>query len=157
METSCNYELNMGWIEFGEKEIIFSSKKLFGERNKFYITDYYNIKLIDFEKGSGMGSGYLRFTTSSLIIETKDKKFKFKNIANSKIDKIREIIDKRKGNPDYSSEQKIKGIDSSDFETLKEHNIKSNKKISSLLWGISITITVLCIFWWLFGSCGIRL
>ena len=141
METSCVYELNMGWIELGEKEIIFSSKNLFGERNKFYITDYYNIKLIDFEKG---------ITTSSLIIETKDKKFEFKNIANSEIDTIREIIDKRKGNPDYSSEQKIKGI-----EILKEHNIESNKKSSSLMWaGISIIIAVL-IFWWLFRSCGI--
>jgi len=141
MEIYCIYENNAGWIKLDEKEIIFSSKKLLGEWNKFYITDYYNIKYFDIEKG---------ITASSLIIETKDKKFAFTGIANSGIDTIKKIIDERKGNPDYSIEQKIKGI-----EILKERNIESNKRSNTLMWaGISLIIIVI-IFWWLFRSCGI--
>ncbi|OFW47183.1 MAG: hypothetical protein A2163_04025 [Actinobacteria bacterium RBG_13_35_12] len=141
MEVYCIYENNAGWIELNEKEIIFSSKKLLGEWNKFYITDYYNIKYIDIEKG---------ITTNSLIIETKDKKFAFTGIANSEIGTIKKIIDKRKGNLNYSTKQKIKGI-----EILKERNMESNKRSNTLIGaGISLFFIVL-VFWWLARSCGI--
>ena len=62
----------MGWINLDEKLITFSSKKIFGEWNKFYVTDYYNVKYIDIEKGIYALIICFNYLHRSLIKQIKD-------------------------------------------------------------------------------------
>jgi hypothetical protein len=140
MDFHCIYGDNEGFLTLLENELIFQSKTLFGDWNKYFITDYYNIKFIDIEKG---------LTANTLIIETKDKRFNFKNIANSNINTIIEFINERKGDPNYSSEQKNKSI-----EILKERTADRSKRSNSLMVVGAILIFVSLIFWCMFRGCS---
>jgi hypothetical protein len=140
MDIHCIYGDSGGFLTPLENELIFQTKSLFSDWNKYYITDYRSIKYIDSEKG---------YATSSLIIEAKDKRFEFKNIANTDIGILKEFINERKGNAKYSSEQKIKSI-----EILKEHTEQRNKTSNSLMVVGAILIFVSLFFWFIFRGCS---